>query len=290
MLCTRHGIYDTLVLIPGGHLEIITSSGRRIPLSIPKQLGDGHEEVARKLAFSLSMARDDDDNMSGCNADREIVDLLDPAGPRCSVRVKNGKQIRIFVDLNVRHNLVRRCLEALSCVLSPESFFIFKRELLVQINRMPAVQRRADHAIWDCFLVVVLGALGFPVPSLLRSPFDKLLTQARTSSSCIARRLAEGVRSSHASINEDSPTMGSHMICDERLKSSEAASILIALHLLAQDCRLSSSWQIELTRLASLLVEISGRIGRMDWQDYWIRLIPHVPLRAFEREDGNRHV
>ena len=289
VLATRHDVSDTLIVTTEGSLAIITSSGRRLTLNIPKQLSDGRDEVAYKLASSLNMTVDDDDLMDGRRPDQKVVNLLDPVGSRCTVIFEDGKQIRISADLRIHHELLRRCFEALSNVLSEEGFFILKRELLAQMNSLSAVQRRSDAAIWAVFSKVLQQMLGFSVSDVQQSAFGTLLSRATEASDPITRRLAGVVRDRHSPHDNDSLTGETTLIFGEMLPLFDAAPVILVLHLVAQDCRLSSTRRADLLRMAPLVIDIAARIGKVEWQDYWMRLMPTTTLLSAHGESSQEY-
>ena len=150
VLSARHTVFDTIVLSQAGELQLVTSFGRLIPLSVPKSPNDGRDEVARRIASSLSMALDDDDDMGVRAAERSLVELVDPAGTRCTAIFEDGEKLRISVDFRIDCDPSRQCFEALSCVLPVEGLFSLKREVLMGVQRsdqttMPSGKCSREH-------------------------------------------------------------------------------------------------------------------------------------------------
>lgn len=276
ILSSRHKVFDTLIISPEGALSIITSVGRTIPIGVPTQPTDSRDEVAHKLASSLSMVLDADDMMNERSADKKIVELLDPVGPRCTIVFEDGARLRVSADLRITHDLPRQCSEVISYALSGEALFPFKRDLLVQINHLSAVQQGSESAVWTIFHNSVMRMLGFTTKPMYRKPFEALLGEAERGCDPITRRLASAIRQRRPHSDEAPHTEQPHPMSGLESHKLDAASVLLALHLVAQDCRLSATRQSGLSKLAHLLKEIAGRIGRLDWQDYWMRLMPEV--------------
>ncbi|ORY35597.1 hypothetical protein BCR39DRAFT_510961 [Naematelia encephala] len=249
VLATRHRIFDTLALSPDGHLGLVTSGTQQIPVTLPLHAGDGRDEVARKLATSLSMV------VQQAPVDR-IVGLV--AGP--TLIFEDGERLRVSLDHRLRPSLARRCFEALSFALPPDAFFTLKRELLLQIQSLPVAQRGDD--LWDVFSRTVRNMLGMPTAMAPAAALDRLSEEAAQHADPTIRRLARSskpVRSLPNAYDVPDP------------------SILLALHLVAQDCRLSSSRQPDLQRLVPLVVELASMVGKWEWADYWRRILPAMP-------------
>ncbi len=276
IIATRHNVLDTLVLNSDKSLGIITSFGRSIPVGTPKQPNDGRDEVARKLASSLSMAFDDNNPMGERHPERKIMHLLDPVGPRCTIVFEDGERLRLSADFRLGSRITRQCLDALSCVLPAEAFFVLKRELLAQVNTLSAVQQGDDATEFGIFARLVVQLLGFPVVTPKASPLEAVLGRAETDNDPITRRLAARLRLRHAPRRNAESTMSSKLIFEQKLDPSTAPLILFSVHLVTQDCRLSSTRQRDLLRLATVLSELAGKIRRVDWQDFWIRLVPNL--------------
>lgn len=283
---TRQSIHDTVVVTPEGSLELLTSSGRSIPLNTPRQPDDGRDEVAQKMASSLSMVIDDDEMMSSRVAERRIDRVLDPVGPRCTVVFEGEDRVRVSADFRPRQDLSRQCIEALSCVLPAEAFFIVKREVLAEMNSTSVLQRRTKDNEWDIFEKAVEDLLGITRSTTRQSPFRSLLANAEKSLDPITHRLAARARLRRPPEQDAAPAVQPELRFGETIHISMAQSILYALHLVAQDTRLSLTRQSNLSKLAPLIARIAGRIGRVDWQDYWIRLVPDAIIPSGAPQQG----
>ena len=220
------------------------------------------------------MALDEDVSMGRNHKDPRIVDLLDPVTSRCTVVTQEGQRIRISAQLVVIGRLSRQCFAALGQSLPAADFFLFKRELLAQLNYLSLSQRRSRTAIWRVFSATVLGIFGLPHSTETHASKQSLPRNPATLSDPITRRLAIAVRTRFPSQDPKSSKPTWQPAFGEKLEPSATGAVLLALHLVAQDCRLSSTRQEDLSMLATLLIELAGRMGRMDWQDYWIRVMP----------------
>jgi anaphase-promoting complex subunit 1 len=272
ILATRHRVHDTLVLNHAGSLELVTSGGRSLGINLPKipVTGDGRDEVAHRLT-GLRMVLEEDDRMGA--AERRIMGLSDAVGSRYTVIFEDGEKLRISADFRIQHLLVRQCFEALSYVLTPEAFFSFKRELISHLEGLSSLERGDDVAPWTVFRRVLFAMIGIPLPVSQSDAYEHLLDASQQSADPVTRRLA--VRA-QAKRRQASPQPTPRQALGAMIDPTEIPGILLTLHLVAQDCRLSSSRQKDLPALATVLVELSGRLGRADWRDYWLRLVPSL--------------
>lgn len=273
ILATRHQVHDTLVLNHAGSLELVTSGGRSLGISIPKQpaTGDGRDEVAHRLT-GLRMVLEEDERMGA--AERRIVGLSDAVGSRCTVIFEDGEKLRISADFRIQHLLVRQCFEALSYVLTPEAFFSFKRELVAHLQNLSSLERGDDVAPWTVFQGVLFAMVDISLPAPQGNAYERLLEASQQSADPVTRRLAARAQAKRW---QASPQPTPPQALGAKIDPTEIPGILLALHLVAQDCRLSSSRQKDLTAVATVLIELSGRMGRADWRDYWLRLVPSQP-------------
>ena len=268
-------ISDTLIL-DNGKLQIITSGTRSIPLIVPRGSFDGRDELPRKLASSLSMVLegDSDDSMSGdlgsAPVSYRIVAMEDGVGGKCTVVFDDGEKARVNVDLRITNVLVNKCLDALSWVLPADAFFVVKREVITAVQSRLGLHQ--DETVWEVFVSTLSSVIGLE-DSISASAQDNFVQSVETSSDPLIRRLVAKLGSQiSTSTSPKQPQAGQPPI--ERIDPSNMVVALLALHLVAQDYRLSSCGHIELVKLAKVLMDLSAAIGRWDWWDYWMRLMP----------------
>ncbi|WVQ68082.1 uncharacterized protein L199_006288 [Kwoniella botswanensis] len=269
IISTRPHVYDVLLLARNSSLSLMTSGGRQISLQIPRQPREGHEEVARKLASSLRMAVDE--KHTRLNSERRILKLLDPIGPRFTIIYEDGECLRVDADLRIDHHLTRQCFEALSYVIPPQQFFFVKREILSSLHQLPSIQRRDDGQFWKIFSSVIRAMLQIEGESQPTNPFETLVHDGQISSNPIARRLAQRM-TRNTSATRSLLTTG--LMYGETLRLEDTAPIMLALHFVAQDLRLSSTGRKEIGGIVRLISDLASKMGRWDWKDYWARIMP----------------
>ena len=254
-------------------MSLLTSQGQSIPVGLPVTYGDGRDEVARRMASSLSMQINGDDSMGGRIDGQRIVGLEHPTGPRVSLVYEDGETVRATVDFTVKDRLVRHCMEAASYALPPPSFFILKRELL---GRLRIDSRTDSQSAWDIFSETVRVLLDLKQDKSPTTAFGQLLAGAKGGRHLLARKLA-------TKCDRASPTAGgltNQLLYGEKLEPVDGPSLLLALHLVAQDCRCMSDRQADIVVLGPLLQELAGHLGLGNWWDYWGRLVPHTALSS----------
>nr|XP_019044670.1 hypothetical protein I302_06583 [Kwoniella bestiolae CBS 10118]OCF23600.1 hypothetical protein I302_06583 [Kwoniella bestiolae CBS 10118] len=244
--------------------------GRHIAFQVPRQAREGHEEVARKLASSLRMAVND--KHTRANSDRRIVNLLDPMGPRFTIVYEDGETLRVDADSRVEHRLTGQCLEALSYVLPALQFFFVKREVLTALQNIPIVLRSEGKEVWKVFGTTLRAMLQVEGESHPHTPFEHLIMDGQKSPDAIIRRLAHRIGKKDTALR---PLPMSNLMYGETLRLEDAAPVMLALHLIAQDLRLSSTARSEIGGIVRLISDLASKMGRSDWKDYWARIIPH---------------
>jgi anaphase-promoting complex subunit 1 len=269
-LSTHHEVFDTVIL-RDGELRILTTSGQHIPVNLSPGLSDVRDELPQQLAARLSMELDRDGPPSHHRTKR-ITSLIDAYDERVSVRLDDGEPLRLKLDHRLEDSLVRQCLEAIGCILPSQALFTLKQELLSS-TQAPNIFRRRDIAcIWEAFAQTVRTLLGMPAQRASGTP-----PLGGISNCAITARLA--LRAStkrQPDVPPDdltkniarfpSPTPG--------FDSSSASAVLIALHMVGQDCRLAHNRQDDLARTSALILELCAAVGAKDWYDYWMRLTP----------------
>lgn len=252
----------------------MTSNGRQIPLNLPGRRDDGRDDVARKLASSLNMALDEDHVMGHQHHVAKITALVDAHSSNFTAVLEDGERVLVSADFRIRDPLVRRCLEAIAFAISEADFFVVKQELLARLEALSGPERRDRQAVWGAVAETITTMLGIPSFRNESAPLEAIVTDAAESADPVTRKLATKVRGMRLTSNKGRTSNLSRPICGSSLPTSTGAPILLVLHLVAQDCRLSATGQAGLVYLVPLLLKISRGIGRLDWADYWMRLMP----------------
>lgn len=268
VVSTRPGLFGGLVLTTDGDLVIESCRlSARIQVNVPPVvMSDGRDEVARKLAISLSMVRDVGDDPTP-----RIIDLVDPVGPRVTAVYSDGDRVRLSLDYTLPEGLTRRCLEALVYALPHNEFAEFLQDYLLNLQG----RESSAEEQWDTFVHVLSSKCGL---GGMPSAKDMLLSP-KVNGDAVLGRLAERLRlppEGKSSFAIADPVPG-------------AEQVLLFLHIVAQDCRLRSTTEPDLLLLAPLLMRFAAGLGRADWLDYWKRLVPTanemtvLPSREFHR-------
>lgn len=267
VISTRHGIADTLILSADGSMSISTSQGHPIQVGLPTTPCDSRDEVARRMASSLSMQINGDDSMGGRTDGQRITGLGHPTGSRVTLVYEDGESVRVSVDFTVRDRLVKQCLEAASYALSASGFLILKRELIGRLRQVSVADRRG---IWRVFSETVRDLLDLNQSSSAATTFGQLLDGAKHGQHRLARKLAAKC------YRDESPVVNrtNQLLYGEKLDPAEAPSLVLALHLVAQDCRCMADREPDIVLLGPLLQELAGHLRLVNWWDYWRRLVP----------------
>lgn len=247
VLSTRADVFDTLVIDKEGALWILTASGSRLPVNLPRVVtADGRDEVANQFASSLSMALDRD---RATAIENRLVDLVDANGSSVTAVYSDGERVRVSAQVALPTGLARRALEALSFALAPGEYAeLFQAYLPAspQSAKTSGQQWRilAQAILMKCGVGASVPAVATTDPTLLR----------------LARRV--GLKN----ISERMPPSTG--------PSPSTPHVLLALHLVAQDCRLSSSTEADLLLIVPIIAQLAATLARHDWLDYWTRLVP----------------
>lgn len=256
---TRPALYDVLVLTLEGGLVIDTCGlSAHIPVDVPNVVPtDGRDEVARKLAISLSMVRD-----AGGDTNPRIIDLVDAVDSRVTAVYSDGDRARLSLDFTLPHGLTRRCLEALVYALPHDEFAEFLRDFLLNLQG----SKSTSEVQWDTFASVLCTKCGLGGSAEKKD----ILFSPSISGDAVLNRLAERLRLPPESKHPASPVT----------PVPSAEQVLLLLHIVAQDCRLAVTTESDLLSLAPLLMRFAAALGRTDWLDYWQRLVPAALERA----------
>lgn len=243
VLATRAHVYDTLAVDLEGVPWILTPSGGRISVTIPPVPAE--RDVANQFASRLSMAVD---------GARRIVDLVEASGPNVTAVYSDGERVRISTEVALPEGLCRRAMEALSYALAPDVY-----AELFEAYLGSALGATAPSAQWRVLANVILSKCGVGVAAPLSITTDPTLLR-------LSRRLGR-----------ESPAMAAPQSVSPAACTPE---VLLALHLVAQDCRLASTTEPDLLLIAPVLTQLAAAVGRRDWSDYWARLMPSAIERA----------
>ncbi|GMK53601.1 hypothetical protein CspeluHIS016_0101870 [Cutaneotrichosporon spelunceum] len=236
VLATRAHVYDTLTVDLEGAAWVLTPFGGRLPVAIPQVPAD--LDVANQFASRLGLAV----------GPRRLVDLVEASGPNVTAVYNDGERVRISTKITLPEGLCRRAMEALSYALTPEVYGeLFEAYLGRALGvRSPLEQWRilADVILSKCGIGAAVPAPVTTDPTLLR----------------LVRRLGRTTPAVAAS-----QSVG---------PAACTPVILLALHLVAQDCRLASTTEPDLLLIAPVLTQLAAAVERHDWVDYWARLMP----------------
>ncbi|RXK41172.1 hypothetical protein M231_01577 [Tremella mesenterica] len=258
IISTRPNIHDTIYLTPQGSLNLIGSCGRLISLSLPPDSQQGSDEAVRQLASSFSMMTD---LHAPHSIERKVIKLVDPVKSSFTAIFDDEERIRFSAHYVFPNGLVGRCMTALSDLLTEEAFFIFHQEFMRTDYTDPAELISTE---WTKFTIILRHCLKIPIYRP-EGTFGKLCEQARKSSDPTIRRLAKAARTRVNMIPGRKEVLSIE---------KEMGGVIMALHLVGQDSRLSSMRERELVDIAEVIVCLSSAAGRKDWTDYWLRLIP----------------
>lgn len=274
VISTRHRIHDTLLLQPAGTVCLLTSGGRNIPINLPKTAGDSHDDVARRMASSLSMQVDADHPTNHTHSNRRIVGLEHAASSRVTLVYEDGERVRVSTDFTIRDPLVRQCFEAISLLPRGPDFFIFKRELLGRMQRATKLDRLEA---WTVFVDTLRDMLDLNPARVPVTDLNRMVVKARQSRNSLARRL--GAKCEEGKYLETEPRQPRLLFGTKLDRTTDTNPILVALHLVAQDRRCMADGQQDTLLLGSLLLEISGKQNLVSWWDYWRRRMPRGEYR-----------
>lgn len=192
--------------------------------------------------------------------------------------------MRFSAAMYIRHELTQRCIEALSGIMNESIFVEFKVELLSELQALPGCQRDDPDAVWRVFEETLSSMSGLQVEKRSFSTMSRIVQDGTLSSDAITRRLAARIDSKQVSL---SPPSEYKQVSFKTSVDRSLPGILLALHLIAQDFRLSLSHKKDLSRVVKLIIKFALQIGKRDWVDYWERIMPvevtgHVQVRGMK--------
>ncbi|BEI82995.1 hypothetical protein CcaverHIS002_0308630 [Cutaneotrichosporon cavernicola] len=236
VLATRAHVYDTLAVDLEGAAWILTPSGGKLSVTIPQVPAD--LDVANQFASRLGLAV----------GPLRLVDLVEPSGMNVTAVYNDGERVRISTDITLPKGLCRRAMEALSYALAPE---VYAELFEAYLGRTLGVKSGLEQ--WRVLADVILSKCGIGAAAPTPVTTDPTLLR-------LARRLGR-----------KPPTMAEPQSVGP---AACAPEIILALHLVAQDCRLASTTEPDLLLIAPVLAQLTAAVGRRDWLDYWARLMP----------------
>nr|KIR46048.1 anaphase-promoting complex subunit 1 [Cryptococcus bacillisporus CA1280] len=252
-------IYDTLILPlgDGSGPQLVTIGRKQYPISLPTEVSQCSRSSPKPIKF------------------------VDPVGPRFTAVFANGDSMRFSAAMYIRHELTQRCIEALSGILNESIFAEFKIELLSEFQALPGCQRDDPDAMWRVFEETLSSMSGLQVEKRSFSTMSRIVQDSTLSLDAITRRLAARIKSKQVPL---SPPSEYKQISFKTSVDRSLPGILFALHLIAQDFRLSLSHKKDLSRVVKLVIKFALQIGKRDWVDYWERIMPmevtgHVQVR-----------
>jgi hypothetical protein len=162
--------------------------------------------------------------------------------------------------------LISRCLASLSFVLPSESMRCLRASVAA------SAQGKGREEAWRVFSSLFFRHLGVdgeePTSSPNKRGWERLL-KSRPGRQDEAIVRLRGVHRNRDILLSSSPAPAAPL-----QRPEETAGCLFALHLLAEDCKLDLEAFTELESLAPVLVRMGSTLGRSDWVDYWVRLVP----------------
>jgi anaphase-promoting complex subunit 1 len=238
VLATRALVYDTLAVDLEGVPWLLTPSSGRLPINI---FYVDVEAVANHFATGLKLAVD---------GVRHVVDLTEASGSNVTAVYDDGQRVRVSAQTWLPEGLCRRAMEALSYALAPDVYAELSEAYL---NSAFSVGAHSPSEQWQALADVVLSKCGLGVEAPSTVTTDPTLLR-------LARRVGRKSKKVAA------PQSVGPAAC--------TPEVLLALHLVAQDCRLASTTEPDLLLIAPIISQLASAVGRRDWLDYWARLMP----------------
>jgi hypothetical protein len=266
---TRPNVADTLTLDPGGSLRLLTSFTQSLPLFLP--VAAEGEDMAHILASSLHMRleTDKDESMRSAMHQASIIGLEQGNGGDFVAIMRHGEKLRWSADFTSKKRLTRCAMGALSYAWPAEALFALKRAILYDST--------GDE--WTRFALALRTAFGLNRPEPSATPIQRVVRQSLDSRDPLVARLAAKCRA------RGTVTFTEIGFGPEEAEAQSASLdpdliplAIMALHLVGQDCRLSLSARADLSRVAGLLLDLTGAVGRVDWWDYWMRIVPSTSV------------
>ncbi|CED85374.1 Anaphase-promoting complex (APC), subunit 1 (meiotic check point regulator/Tsg24) [Phaffia rhodozyma] len=161
------------------------------------------------------------------------------------------------------------CWRALKNVLPRADARMIRRQVMISSEGKDVV-----HSGWSTFSSVLLGHLGLgPIKTTTNGPLSQPSSaweNVLASTSNTQDPALQALRPPF--ISPPSPIQLGIQTKDPAL----TASVLQALHLVAEECKLDLGRYYWLNLLGEVLIRLAAGLGRRDWVDYWGRLIPRA--------------
>jgi len=249
VICTRPNILD-LIILRRGTLELVTGHGQTVPLRLPALSGSTVDELQ---AF---------DTLPRGNKESPITlkEIHRASGSRIVALTSDGMNIVLDCDNNPRDATVNQILKAISFVLPPEPMTILKLNILAHI------QRHNGKGIDNLQLMGqgLLASLGFAKTATPPSLSPWLRLQSRS-----GEKEAETCASGRSKEVSATAMFGT-------LALDWAPYILQALHMVGQECILTTSRRGQLDDLVPVILTLAEPLRLPLWIDYWKRRLPDL--------------
>ncbi|KAI0364452.1 hypothetical protein BV20DRAFT_956236 [Pilatotrama ljubarskyi] len=252
IIATREQVADLLVLKADGSLSLFIHGTCELPLDV-------------KLPPSPAEG--------GTTQERRIVGFSHILGSSVSLQLSDGSALRTSFNMDPQDNLVKAALYMLALTVPADTFFALHLSFLRRWSSkgyscVEEVEfRMLEEALWE--------VLGLEAAERYGSQDDE--------ESPAWRQLA--ANESIARFREDPALRGLRLpgsaTCDAPFRkpavkpTAQHAAVLLALHHVAEDRRLSVTTFADVLRLAPLICRLAI-IVRPEWADYWKRLCPNA--------------
>nr|ASF90226.1 hypothetical protein SPAR01883 [Bartheletia paradoxa] len=298
---TRSDVQDALVIRPDGLLALLTNGLKPLDVQVPHAIlgetsamngnsGIGlipslRDDLSVEIALGFGAGTDTSNRSSAfpLYLPKRSLGLRDSAGSRVSIVQEDGSLIRTSFACFSIDPLARRCVDALAFALPAEHAARLTKYLLAKKHHLDAATDGSDD--FSSLAESLRELFAQPKPFLDQPALSAW--EALASSSSHARFSHSGLLAHldpfpsasafEGSAAIDSPTKSDDCVDSvERIPMCFLAPVLLSIHLVAEDCKIDLEVTDDLRRLAPLLVDLAGLLGREDWVDAWRRLMPDV--------------
>lgn len=187
--------------------------------------------------------------------------------------------------------LVRLCLGALDGALPDDGLSALRLECVQRANRTGSSDNEEGNGEFEAFKSALLARLGLasreetpgPAPAPALSAWARISRLNALSEDPAFRALSP---STADVVPPQGPSPFAGGSASGPSPPGEAAAVLVALHLLAEDFRLDILQFRHLRALGRLVMRISLAVGRRDWADYWFRQGCPMPRETLSPSSG----